>query len=355
MSLDKLRKAIDTIDDQLITLLNQRMEIVKQVGDFKRTQHAIIYRPEREKSIVDRLDTLSKGKLLNKKAIESIFLEVFAVSRNLELPERVSYWGTEGSFTHQAAESRFGAMSECIPLKSIQSVFESVSKERVRFGVVPIENSQDGTIHETVDMLCNYEIKIVAEIPMPIRFALATKEEKLHQIKRVYSKARSFRQCRRFIEEYLHQDVQTIEVDSMPAGTQRASQECGTAAICSDIAAKIHKLPILFENIEDSAFNQTRFLIISKNIINQKSVLDKTSILVKITDKAGSLVSFLQEFKDKGINLTKIESRPAMIDHQFKYWFLIDFEGYFQDQRVRYVLDKYENIITFMGSYVKLT
>ena len=150
--LDKLRQKIDSIDDRILELLNERMEVVKKVGELKNRSKAPIYRPEREIAILNRLKSKNKGPL-NDKAIEAIFLEIFAVSRNLERAERVAYLGPEGSFTHQAAESRFGAMSEYLPSFSIASVFKAVEAGRAKYGVVPIENSIDGVVGETLDLL----------------------------------------------------------------------------------------------------------------------------------------------------------------------------------------------------------
>ncbi|UZR94701.1 prephenate dehydratase [Chondrinema litorale] len=353
MDLNDLRNKIDSIDDQLLTLLNERMQVVKSVGELKRASNAIIYRPEREKAIVDRLESKNKG-LLSRSAIEAIFLEIFAVSRNMELPERIAFLGPEGSFTHQAAESRFGATSEYVSLKTIKSVFESVDTERVRFGVVPVENNQQGSVIETIDLLGELDVKIVAEMPMPIHFTFASKEDRLEKITKIYSKDIAFRQCRKFIVDYFGEDIPLVEVASTSKATQLALENEGTAAICSHIAAKLYDLPVLFENIEDSQSNFTRFLIISKNFNNQKGVEDKTSILLKTSNNPGALALFLKEFEDVGINLTKLESRPAREGDSFKYWFLVDFDGHYLDDNVQKILKKHEDSIRFLGSYVKL-
>ncbi len=356
ISLDDLRQQIDQLDDQLITLLNQRMEIVKLVGELKRATKTIIYRPEREKAILDRLKAKNKG-LLNEKAIEAIFMEIFAVSRNLELPERVAYLGPNGSFSHQAAESRFGAMSEYMPINSIKAIFDTVDHGMARFGIVPIENNQEGPVPETVDCLATYDLQIVAEIPMSIHFAFASTNNHLHQIKRIYSKDIAFRQCSEFIEEVIaNPKVELVPVDSTSKAARLAMESPESAAICSRIAAQDQGLPILFDNIENSGDNQTRFLIMSKGIKNQASGNDKTSILARIphTDEPGSLFRFLQDFNNENINLTKIESRPAKKGKTFKYWFLIDFEGHYADENVQRILDKYKREIKWLGSYVRL-
>jgi chorismate mutase/prephenate dehydratase len=352
--LNQIRKHIDDIDDQLLGLLNQRIALIKEVGELKRQQNAIIYRPEREKSILERLEQRNDG-ALTREAIESIFLEIFAVSRNFELPERVAYLGPEGTFSHQAAESRFGSMSSYVALGSIQSVFESVATGRVRFGVVPIENNQEGTVVETIDLLASTDVKIAAEIPMNIHFTFASEEDRLENIKTIYSKDIAFKQCSKFLKDYFgDKKVEFVPVESTSKAALLAKQNKQAAALCSHIAAKINDLPLLFENIEDSAFNRTRFLILSKNFVNQSSQNDKTTFIAKITDQAGSLADLLDEFRAAKINLTKIESRPIKHLAAFKYWFLIEFDGHFADKNVQPIMEKYQDVLKFMGSYVKL-
>lgn len=354
--LNNLRAQINSLDDQLLELLNKRMDVVREVGKLKKLNGAVIYRPEREKHILDRLKQANKG-LLTEHAIEAIFLEIFAVSRNLELPEKVAYLGPIGSFSHQAAESRFGAMSEYLPLGTIPAVFEAVATDRVRFGIVPIENNQEGSVPDTVDCLAEYDIHIVAEVPLDIHFAFASLSSDLLNIKRIYSKDIAFAQCRKFIYEYFRDDTyEMIPVNSTSKAAIMAAEDPESAAICSHIAAQEHRLPIMFDNVENSSQNQTRFLIISKAFINQQSGADKTSILAKIpdTEKPGSLANFLQDFYQRKINLTKIESRPTKGVREFSYWFLIDFEGHYQDEKVQEVLARHDHYIKWLGSYVKL-
>ncbi len=353
----KLRDEIDSLDNHMLNFLNQRMDIVKKVGELKRSNNAIIYRPEREKNIIDRLSDLSNG-LLNKKAIEAIFLEIFAAARNIELPERISYLGPDGSFTHQAAESRFGSMSEYLPMGSIRSVFESVETERARFGIVPVENNQEGTVIETIDLLAELNVKIVAEILMPIHFTFATQSDKLQDIKIIYSKDIAIRQCKKFISEYFeNQVVELVPIESTSKAAMMAAENPNCAAICSHIAAKLFDVPILFDNIEDSQSNTTRFLIIGKDFHNQRSGADKTSIVVNLpdTDKPGSLFRFLSEFNIRDINIIKIDSRPIRNKNKFQAWFYIDFEGHKDDEVIKEIFYKYSNQIKWVGSYVKIS
>ena len=355
-TLEACREAIDAIDDAMIRMLNERMQIVKRVGEIKHDTGGAIYRPEREKAIIERLAAMSaaEGGTLNAAAIEAIFLEIFAVSRNIELPERIAYLGPEGSFTHQAAESRFGAMSEYLSLGSINTVFKTLESGRAKFGVVPIENSRDGVVGETLDLLAKSPVKIVAELYMPIHMAFATKAEHLTQIKRVYSKDKGFGQCREFLQEHGLDTVELIPVESTAKAAILASEDPAAAAICSHIAAKLYGVPTMFENIEDVHNNTTRFVILS-DFKNGVSGEDKTSIFVRLkhAQEAGALVHFLQDFDNEKINLSKIESRPSKGKDTFGYWFFIDFYGHIDDTNVQRVLQHHSDEVTWLGSYVK--
>jgi len=356
VELQDLRNRIDGLDDQLLSILNERMELVKKVGELKRSSQSIIYRPEREKQILDRLAKHNDG-LLTRQAIDAIFFEIFAVSRNLELPERVSYLGPEGSFTHQAAEGRFGAMSEYLVLPTIHSVFESVETGRAKFGVVPIENNQEGIVVETVDFLREKNLSIVAEMLLKVHFTFASQSDSLKSIKRIYSKDIAFRQCGKFISEYLEgMGIELIAVDSTSKAAKMASTEPDSAAICSSISARLFGVPILFDNIEDSDQNQTRFLILAKEFTNMKSNDDKTTIIANLpnTNRPGVLYEFLKDFNDRGINLTKIESRPLRGEASFRAWFLVEFLGHMDDPKVQEIMHKYGTHLKWLGSYVKV-
>ncbi|QFR42746.1 prephenate dehydratase [Sulfurimonas sp. CVO] len=355
-TLEDCRVAIDAIDDEVLKLLNKRMEIVKRVGEIKKDSDSAIYRPEREKAIIQRLtqNSMDQQGLLNKNAIEAIFLEIFAVSRNLELPERIAYLGPEGSFTHQAAESRFGAMSDYLSLSSIHSVFKTLEAKRAKFGIVPIENSRDGVVGETLDLLAKSSVKIVAELYMPIHMSFVTKAKKISQITKIYSKDKGFGQCKEFLQEYNLVNVEQIPVESTAKAAILASKDPNAAALCSHIAAKLYRVPTMFDRIEDDIGSLTRFIILS-DFKNAKSQDDKTSILVRLKDsvKAGSLVHFLQDFNEQNINLSKIESRPSKNKGGFDYWFFIDFYGHIDDEKFQKVLQKHKGEVTWLGSYVK--
>jgi len=350
VELKKLRDILDGIDDEVLKLLNKRMETVHKVGELKAKSGGAIYRPEREKAIIDRLEAQSKNAdgSLNRNAIEALFLEIFAISRNLELPENIAYLGPEGSFTHQAAESRFGAMSAYLPIGSIRGVFREVSNGKAKFGVIPIENSSNGIVSDTITCLNEYNLKIIAEVMVDVHFALATRCDKVKDIKKIYSKDIAFDQCHNFLADFGLDEVDLIPVESTAKAAKLATIEDNSAAICSHVGAKMYNLPILFENIEDKGNNRTRFLIVS-NFDNGISGDDKTSILVQLPNEHGALVRFLNDFDTAGINLTKIKSHIVGGISTF----FIDFNGHKDDENVSKIFKNHENSIKFLGSYVR--
>ena len=245
-------------------------------------------------------------------------------------------------------------MSDYISLNSIHSVFKTLEAGRAKFGVVPIENSKDGIVGETLDLLSKSSMKIVAELYMPIHAAFVSKAKNLEDINKIYSKDKGFGQCREFLQEHGFVNIEQIPVESTAKAAILAAEDPQSAAICSHIAAKIYGVPIIFDNIEDAQDSSTRFIILS-DFKNAQSEHDKTSILVKLEDarEAGALVHFLQDFEDESINLSKIESRPSKDKSGFGYWFYIDFFGHIEDKAVQRVLSKHMNEVTWLGSYVK--
>ncbi|NOZ90401.1 MAG: prephenate dehydratase [Epsilonproteobacteria bacterium] len=350
MTLEELRVEIDKIDNTLLELYNKRMEFVHLVGELKNSTGAPIYRPEREQSILNRLKEKNRkdGGKLTDGAIDALFLEMFAVARNLELPERIAYLGPEASFTHQAAESKFGAMSAYLPISSIKGVFREVSKGTAKFGVVPIENSSNGIVSDTINCLSDYDLKIIAEVFVGIHHTLATTCNDIKDIKRIYSKDIAFGQCQNFLQDCGLDEVEHIPVESTAKAAKIAKNEKNSAAICADVAAKMYSLPILFENIEDYDNNKTRFFIVS-NFDNLPSGNDKTTILVKLPNRPGALVEFLNDFEKSSINLTKIKSH---IVGGVSVFFL-EFNGHKDDKEVQEIFKKHKESIKILGSYVK--
>ena len=347
MNLDELRVDIDNIDDALLKLYNQRMELVHKVGEVKNTTGAPIYRPEREQSILNRLKKQNSGKLTDS-AIDALFLEMFAVARNLELPEAIAYLGPKASFTHQAAESKFGALSAYFPISTIKGVFREVASGKAKFGVIPIENSSNGIVSDTISCLNEYDLKIIAEVVVDIHHVFASVTDKLEDINKIYSKDIAFGQCQNFLTDFSFDEVEQIPVESTAKAAKLALNQKGTAAICSGVAAKLYNLPIRFENIEDNQNNRTRFFIVS-DFNNQQSGNDKTSLLVKLPNTPGSLVEFLNDFEREEINLTKIKSHIV----EGNSIFFIEFNGHSEDPKIQNILNKDGRDIKVLGSYVK--
>ena len=349
MTLDDLRLQIDGIDDTLLKLYNERMELVHQVGELKNTTGAPIYRPEREQAILNRLKGQNKGKLTDD-AIDALFVEMFAVARNLELPEGVAFLGPEASFTHQAAESKFGAMSEYLPISSIEGIFHEVEKGTAKFGVIPIENSSNGIVSDTINGLDEYNLKIIAEVIIDVHFAFATLSEDYKKIKKVYSKDIAFGQCRKFLHDLGLDNAELVPVESTAKAAKLAAKDENVAALCPAIAAKLYNLPIRFNNVEDNTNNRTRFFVIS-NFENASSGDDKTSMLVRLSNEAGSLVNFLNHFEEAGLSLTKIKSHIV----EGESLFFIEFNGHQNDSNVKPILEKLSSEVKVLGSYVKET
>ncbi|MGB5505171.1 MAG: chorismate mutase [Sulfurovum sp.] len=347
MTLDELRVKIDNIDNALLKLYNERMELVHQVGEVKNTTGAPIYRPEREQAILNRLKSQNKGKLTDA-AIDALFLELFAVARNLELPEAVAYLGPEASFTHQAAESKFGAMSAYLSMGSIPGIFREVEKGTAKFGVIPIENSSNGIVTDTINCLDEYDLKIIAEVMVDVHLAFATVNDDIQKITKVYSKDIAFGQCRKFLEDLGLDEVEHIPVESTAKAAKIALKDETAAALCPAVAAKLNNLPIRFNNVEDNSNNKTRFFIIS-DFENAPSGNDKTSLLVRLLDKPGALVDFLNNFEEAKVNLTKIKSHIVGGESIF----FIEFNGHKDDAHIKPILQKHQGEIKVLGSYVK--
>jgi len=349
MTLETLRKSIDEIDDKLLELYSQRMELVHKVGEVKNTTGAPIYRPERERAIINRLQAQNSGKLTDK-AIEALFLELFTVARNLEKPEGVAYLGPEASFTHQAAESKFGAMSTYYPISTIRGVFREVANKKAKFGVVPIENSSNGIVSDTITSLSDFDLKIIAEVIVDIHHVLASIAPDIKDIKRIYSKDIAFGQCQNFLSDFGFDMVEQIPVESTAKAAKLAANDVQSAAICSQVAAKLYNIPVLFENIEDNQNNKTRFFVVS-DFDNAPSGNDKTSLLVHLPNKPGSLVEFLNDFEKASINLTKIKSHIV----EGESIFFIEFNGHKDDEAIAQIIQKHKDSIKVLGSYVKET
>lgn len=349
--IDNYRKIIDSIDGQIIKLLNKRAETVLKIAELK-DKDSGIYDPAREYMILKKLKSYKKG-VLSEKDIETIYNEIFSVSRALQKKEKVVYLGPIASYTHLAAIKRFGKSIDYVPVNAIKDVFLEVEKGNAEYGCVPIENSTEGSVNYTYDMFVDFDLKIYSEIFLEIKHNLLSKENNLKNIKFIYAHPQSFAQCRGWLETNLpHATLK--EVSSNSKGAEIASHSKYSAAIASNLAAEYYGLNIVASSIEDITDNITRFFIISNKISN-KTGNDKTSIMVSIKDKVGALYSLLKPFAKYKVNLTNIESRPSK-KKAWDYYFFVDFVGHIQDKNVKNALkevEKYCGSVKILGSYPK--
>jgi chorismate mutase/prephenate dehydratase len=332
--LEDLRKRIDTIDTKLVELLNERAQVVVEVGKLKNSTDTPIYAPDREKQVLERIVKLNHGPLPNK-CLQAIWRELMSGSFVLERPLRIAYLGPEGSFSHAAAMLKFGQSVEYESLADIASVFSEVSKGHSDLGVVPIENSIGGGVIETLDTLIESDVMICAEVLMAVHHNLLANCS-LHEIEKVYSKPEIFAQCRNWLSATF-KEAKTIAVASSSVAAKMASEELHSAAIGSSVAAELYSLKMVCENIEDISNNVTRFLVISKTDARPTGE-DKTAAVFSTAHKAGALADVLNVFKECGVNLTNIESRPSR-KREREYYFFVDFMGHRTDANVAKVVE----------------
>ncbi len=349
MSLAKLRKKIDALDSKIISLLNARADLSSKIGKEKLAHNKSIYSPDREKMVLDRVKSLSKG-LLSSAAVESIYREIMSSSLSLEKSLEIAYMGPEASFSNLAALKKFGSQVQYKPCGSISEVFHRVEKEECDYGVVPIENSIEGAVTHTFDLLVDSELKICSQVLLEISHNLLSRTT-IDKINAIYSNPQVFGQCRQWLLAHLPRAEQ-VEVSSTTRAAQIASERKNSACIASTLAAKVYKLKIVKKDIEDSLHNITRFLVISKTDVVQTGK-DRTSIVFSIKDRVGALQDMLSPFRKNGINLTKIESRPSK-RKAWDYYFFVDFEGHRLDKKATRALSQLEgkcNTLKILGSY----
>jgi chorismate mutase/prephenate dehydratase len=350
MDLDDWRSRINNLDDEILKLLNQRGQVALQIGELKRQQDLPYFVPEREAQILERLVALNPGPL-SAEAIRAVWREILSASLALEHPLPVVYLGPAATFTHQAAVRQFGSSARFVPVRSITDVFEEVERERAEFGVVPVENSTEGAVNITLDRLIESDVTLTGEVTLDITHHLLSRAADLAEIKTVCSHPQALAQCRQWLSTHLP-DVATEEVSSTSAAAERAREDATVAAIASEMAARIHGVPILRQRIEDNAFNSTRFLVIGRKPV-PPSGRDKTSILFSMRNEPGVLYSILQPFAARRLNLTKIESRPTK-RRPWEYVNFVDFEGHRDTDDVRAVLAEVKERCQFLkilGSY----
>lgn len=348
--LQKLRTSIDQLDAEIISLIQKRSSLAQEIGHIKKEAGGPIYRPDRERDVYEKVSELSQGPL-PKSVICSIYREIMSGTIALEHPLRIGFLGPEGSFSHAALRSKFGISIEALPQTSIPDVFRMVEEKKLDYGVVPVENSTEGVVSSTLDMLLKSNVLIYSEHYQKISFSLLGYEEDLTKVKRIYGIRIGNEQCRDWIQANLPQ-VEVIDTSSTAMAAKLVSERKDGLAVASKIAAEIYGLNIIREGIEDYSENTTRFLVIGKTeSIMTKS--DKTSLVISIPNRTGALFSILKDFQEANINLTKIESRPLK-KNLWEYHFFIDFLGHKDADAVKSLLSKIQEKCTLfkiLGSY----
>src|SRR5262245_33198547 len=338
-ALRNMRERIDKLDLQILKLVNDRAAVAGDIGKLKNDQNAEVFSPAREEEVLKNVLEHHKGPM-DAYTIRAIFREIMSGSRALQKVLKVSYLGPEYSFSHLAAIERFGQGVDLVRVGSIAAVFEEVNRSHVDFGVVPLENSTDGRVADTLDMFMRMPALIIcAEIRLRVHpNLLATCDQEM--IRRVYSKQEALSQCRNWLSKNVpHATLHPVA--STATAAELAQREPGAAAVASRQAAVRYSLRILFSDIEDSPYNETRFAVIGTQDAH-RSGSDKTAVMLKIAHSTGSLVDALSIFKQLKLNLTWIESFPAKSPKP-EYVFFADFEGHAEDQKVKKALGHLES------------
>ncbi|MDD5350873.1 MAG: prephenate dehydratase [Chthoniobacteraceae bacterium] len=350
--LTPIRKKIDALDAQLLALLNERADLVHEVGEIKRRHGGSVFAPEREEALLRTLAERNAklGGRLPATAVRAIYREIMSASYALEKGLTIAYFGPAGTYTHEAARNKFGASVEYAPQPGISDVFAAVARGSADFGVVPIENSTEGAVTHTLDEFMGSELKICAEILLRVEQNLLAKCPR-GEIRKIYSHPQSLGQCRQWLQTHFP-TAEVIASSSNTRAAQHAAEEPGAAAIAGKLAAELYGLNILEASIQDCAFNTTRFLVIGPQSCPPTGN-DKTSLMFTVRDESGALFSALKPFQRLGISMSKIESRPSR-RKAWEYYFFVDIGGHGEDPRVVEALDelgKHCTRLKVLGSY----
>jgi chorismate mutase/prephenate dehydratase len=349
MTIPEHRKAIDKFDTQIIKLLNERTRHVLAIGEMKRKAGEEIYAPHRERAVFRRVCRKNQGPITNA-SLRAIYREIMSSALSLEKTLTVAYLGPEATFTHQAAIRRFGASLRYSPQKTITDVFTEVSKNRADYGVVPVENSTEGVVTHTLDMFVDSDLKIVAQIILPVQHCLLANCPRA-RIKKLYAHPQALGQCRGWVQANLPH-VEIIEASSNARAAELAAKEKGAAAIAGILAAERYDVPVLDYDIQDNVANATRFLVLGRQC-SPPTGDDRTSLMFSLVDRVGALYRALAPFRRYRINMTKIESRPSK-RKAWEYFFFVDCDGHVEDRRVAKAiaqLSEHCSYVKVLGSY----
>ena len=352
-----LRSEIDHIDDQMLALLNQRARLAHQIGAIK---NGIVYRADREAQVMQRMADANPGPLDNQ-SIRYLYREIMSACLAMERPLTIAYLGPEGTFSQAAALRQFGHAARLQACLSIDDVFRAVETGLVDYGVVPIENSTEGAVNRTLDLLQVTPLHLSGEIELPIHQSLLRKVPGLDGVRVLYSHAQSLAQCYQWLNKQLP-GVPRVAVASNAEAARLAAEDDSVLAVAGELAAEQYSLLRLHDRIEDEADNTTRFVVVAAHDVDRPSGRDKTSLILSRPNEPGAIVSLLKPFSEHGISLTKLESRPArLLVRQggrpgaiWEYVFYVDIEGHRTEPAVEAALQAVQGeatLVKLLGSY----
>jgi chorismate mutase/prephenate dehydratase len=347
-NLDKHRKAIDALDREILERLNERAKHAQAIGELK--GGALAYRPERETQVLQGLHAENAGPLRNEH-VTGIFREVMSACRALEEPLRVAYLGPAGTFSHAAVSKQFGTFVDAVASPTFDDVFRAVESGQADYAVVPIENSTEGAVGRTMDLMVDTELSVCGEVKLRVNQNLLSNAGGLDKITRVYSHGQSLAQCVKWLAQHLPA-VPRIAVASNAEAARLAASEAGAAAIAGENAGAIYGLATLAPHIEDEPNNTTRFWVLGRQHVGP-SGRDETSLVMSSPNKPGAVYQLLAPFAAHGVSMSRFESRPARTA-QWEYLFFIDLVGHRDDAPVKAALDELGKIAPFLkllGSY----
>ncbi len=346
--LKALRARIDALDEEILRLVNARAEVAREIGGLK--GDGPIYRPEREAQVLRRLAERNPGPLPGE-AISHLFTEIISACRALEDAMRVACLGPKGTFSEEAAIKRFGHQAAVILCPTIDEVFRSVESGAAGYGIVPVENSTEGAVGRTLDLLLSRPTSICGEVLLPVHQNLLSRARELQAVKRIYSHSQSLAQCNQWIVDHLP-SAERVPVGSNADATRRAAEDAESAAIAGRAAAEHYGVPVLVSNIEDVPNNTTRFLVIADHSV-APSGKDKTSFVMSTANRPGAIHELLTPLARNAVSMTRLESRPSRTG-LWEYVFFVDVEGHQEEPHVATALAEVREKAAFLkilGSY----
>ena len=353
-SLAQLRTEIDAVDRELLAALNRRAQLAGEVGEIKRLEGSAVYRPEREAQVIRQLQSVNTGPLKDGN-ISHIWREVMSACRSLEAAQRVAVLGPAGTFCEQAALEFFGASVELIHCANFDQVFHATAAGSAQFGVVGVENSTEGPVTRSLDLLLQTPAQIIGEVSLMVRHHLLRQSQSLDGIEVVLAHPQALAQCQEWLSKHLP-GVERRPVSSNAEGARLATENANWAALAGERAASIFGLHIVSHAIQDDAYNRTRFCIIAlPDTIPapNPSGKDCTSLIISVPNKPGAVHDLLVPLKKHGVSMTRFESRPARTG-QWEYYFYIDLQGHAQDANVGAALTELQGLCAYfklLGSY----